>query len=87
VLLAALCQVSDLFPVGCFIVVGDQAYQCRVVSKLNNVVGVVPCHTVLGEQGVQGGTKHAPLWDPRGRCGVAYPHRLGAGRQSPESSC
>ena len=47
-------QVSDILPL---IVVGDQAYH-RCVSKLDNGVGVVRYHTVVGEEGVQEGTKH-----------------------------
>ena len=35
--------------------------RCCVVSKLNDGVGVMFGHAVMGEQGVQGGTKHAPL--------------------------
>ena len=40
-------------------------------------------HAVVGEQGVQEGTKHSPLRgscveDQRGRCVVAYPYHLGA---------
>ena len=61
VVLAPHCQVSDLLPIGCLIVVGDQAYHCCVISKLNDCVGVVLGHAVVGEQGVQEGTKHAPL--------------------------
>ena len=42
-------------------------------SKLNDGVGVVPGYAVVGEQGVQDGTEHAPLGsfsveDHRGRC-------------------
>ena len=75
VVLAPHCQVSDLLPTGCLIAVGDQAY-CCVVSKLNDGVGVVLGHAVVGEQGVQEGTKHAPLRGPCvddqcGRCVVA----------------
>jgi hypothetical protein len=33
--LAPHCQVFDLLPVGCLIVVGDQAYHCHVVSLHN----------------------------------------------------
>lgn len=40
------------------IVVGVQDYHHRVVSKLNDGVGVVCGHTVVGEWGVQEGTKH-----------------------------
>ena len=44
-------------------------------------VGVVPGHAVVGEQGVQEGTGHAPLGsssveDQRGRCVVTYPNHL-----------
>ena len=57
-----------------------------VVSKLNDGVGVVLGHAVVGEQGVQKGTKHAPLRGPRvedqgGRCVVTYPYHLGLARQ------
>ena len=43
-------------------------------------------HTVVGEQGVQTGTKHAPLRghhvkDQHGRCVVAYTYHLGAASQ------
>jgi hypothetical protein len=55
-------QVSDLLPIGCLIVV--QAYHCCVVSKLNDGVGVVLGHTVVGEQGIQEGTKYTPLRRP-----------------------
>ena len=81
VVLAPHYQISDL-PIGCLIVVGDQAYHCCVASKLNDGVGVVLGHAVVGEQGVQEGTEHAPLRGPsvedqRGRCVVAYPYDLG----------
>ena len=60
--------------------VGDQAYHCHIVCKLNDDV------EVLGEQGVQDGTKHSPLRGPcvegqHGGCVVALPHHLGAARQ------
>jgi hypothetical protein len=79
-------QVSDLLPIGSFIVVGNQAYHCCVVGKLNEGVGVVPSHSVMGEQGVQEETEHAPLRGPRvedqrGRCVVIYPYYLGAAHQ------
>ena len=49
----------------------------NVNGGLNDGVGVVLGHAVMGEQGVQEGTKHAPLRGPsvedqRGRCVVAY---------------
>jgi hypothetical protein len=72
----------DLLPIGCFIVVSYQAYHHCVVSKFNDGVGVVLGHAVMGEQGVQEGTKHAPLRGPsvedqHGRYVVAYPYHLG----------
>jgi hypothetical protein len=51
VILAPHFQVSDLLPIGCLIVVGDQAY-CCVISKLNDGVGFMFGHAVMGEQGV-----------------------------------
>ena len=55
------------------------------VGKLIDGVGVVPGRTVMREQGVQEGTKHAPLRGPcvedqRGRSVVAYPYHLGIAR-------
>ena len=38
VVLAPQCQFSDLLPIGRLIIVGDQAYHCCVVSKLNDGV-------------------------------------------------
>jgi hypothetical protein len=43
-------------------------------------------HAVMGEQGVQEGTEHAPLTGPcvedqHGRSVVAYPYHLGVARQ------
>jgi hypothetical protein len=86
VVLAPHCQFSDLLPIGCLIIVGDQAYHCCVVSKLNDGVGVVFGHTVVGEQGVQEGNKYSPLRGPsvkaqRGKCVVAYSYHLGAAHQ------
>ena len=69
VVLAPHCQVSYL-PIGC-LVVGDQAYHCCVVSKLNDGVGIMLGHAVVGEQGEQEGTKHAPLRGPVLRISVA----------------
>ena len=86
VVLAPHGQVSDLLHIGCLIVVGDQAYHCCVIGKLDDGVGVMPGHTVMSEQGVQEGTEHAPLRGPcgedqRGRCVVAYSYHLGAASQ------
>ena len=46
----------------------------------------MPGHVVVGEQGVQEGTEHAPLRgssveDQCGRCVATYPHHLAAARQ------
>ena len=60
VVLAPHGHVSDLLPIGGFIVVGDQAYHCCVIGKLDGI-GVVPGHAVMSEQGVQEGTEHAPM--------------------------
>ena len=64
VILAPHGQVSALLPIDCLIVVGDPALHCCVISKLNDGVGVVRGPTVGGEQGVQEGTKQAPLRGP-----------------------
>ena len=64
VVLAPHGQVSDHLPIGCLVVVGDQAYHCCVIGELNDGVGVVPGCAVMSEQGVQEGTKHAPLRGP-----------------------
>ena len=74
---------SELIPIGCLVVVGDQAYHCCVFSKLNDGVGVVPARAVMGEQE---GAEHALLRGPsvegqRGGCVGIYPHHLGAARQ------
>ena len=86
VVLAPHGQVSDLLPLGCLVVVGDQAHHCCVISKLNDGVGVVPGHAVGREQGVQKGTEHAPLRGPcvedqHGGCVVTFPYHLGVARQ------
>ena len=77
VILAPHGQVSDLLPIGCLIV---------VVGKLNDGVGVVSGHVVMGEHGVQEETEHAPLRGPcvedqRGGCVVTYSYHMGAARQ------
>ena len=75
VVLAPHGQVSDLLPIGCLVVVSDQAV---VICKLNDGVGVVPGRAVMSEQGVQEGAEHAPLRGPcvedqRGGCGECDP--------------
>ena len=64
VVLAPHGQVSDLLPIGCLIVVSDQAHHCCVVGKLNDGVGVVLGRVVTCEHEVQEGTEHAPLVEP-----------------------
>jgi hypothetical protein len=86
VILAPPGLVCDLLPIGCLVIVCDQAYHCCVICKRNEVVGVVPGHAVMGEQGVQERTEHALLWsssveDQRGRCVATYPHHLGSACQ------
>jgi hypothetical protein len=51
--------VISALPTGCLIVVGDQAYRCCIVSKLNDGVGIVAWPRSQGSTGVQEGTKHA----------------------------
>ena len=80
------CQGSDLLSVGLLIVAGDQAYDSRVISKLNDGVGAVGGQAVMREQGVQERTEHAALGgtcveSQGGGCGAAYPHSLGSARQ------
>ena len=86
VVLAPHGQVSDLLPIGCLIVQGNQPYHCCVIGKLDDSVGVVPGCAVLSEEGIQEGTEHAPLRGPcvEDQCGgyvVTYPYHLGAARQ------
>ena len=52
VVLAPHGQVSDLLPIGCSVIVGDQVYHCCVIRKLNDGFGVVPGRAVMSEQGV-----------------------------------
>ena len=47
-------------PIPILIVVGDQAYHCCVIDKLNDGVGVLPGRAGMSEQGVQEGAEHAP---------------------------
>ena len=52
VVLAPHGQVSSCREEFSLIVVGDQAYHCCVIGKLNDGVGVVPGQAVMSEQGV-----------------------------------
>ncbi len=58
---APRCQGSDLLSVGHLIIAGDQADDGRVVSKIDDGVGVVCGHVVMRERGVQERTEHAAL--------------------------
>ena len=53
--------VTDLLNIVCLIIICDQAYHRRVVSKPIDGVGVVRGHAVMGEQVLQEGTEHAYL--------------------------
>ncbi|CDQ86824.1 unnamed protein product [Oncorhynchus mykiss] len=86
VFLTTHSQCPHPIPTGCLVVVGDQAYYCYVVCKLDDQVGGVHGHTVMGEQGVQEGADHTPLWgssgeDQRSVDVVSYLHHLGANHQ------
>ena len=86
VVLAPHWQYTDLLPISHLIVVGDQAYHGCVVSKLNDGVGVVFGHSVVGEQGIQERSKYTPLRGPsvknqHGRLVVAYSYHLGTARR------
>ena len=59
---------------------------CCVVSKLNDGVGVSYGQAVVGEHGIQEGTKYTPLRGPsvkdqRCRHVVTYPYHLGVACQ------
>ena len=47
VVLAPHCQVSELLPIGCLIIIGDQAYHRLVVGKLNDGVGILDMFLVV----------------------------------------
>jgi hypothetical protein len=36
--LAPHVKVSDIIPIGCLVIVGDQAYHCCVIGKLDDAV-------------------------------------------------
>ena len=72
VVLAPHGKVSDLLPIDCLFVVGEQAYHCWVIGKLNDGVGVMLGCAVMGEQGVQEGPEYPPLRGPVVRTSVAY---------------
>ena len=69
-----LCFVDiegpHLLPVGRLVVVGNQAYHCRDVCKLDDGVGGVQGHAVMDEQGVQERAKERILVGPQ-CCGSA----------------
>ena len=75
-----------LLAVGRLVDFGNQAYRCCVVCKLDDLVGGLHGHAVMGEQGVQERAENAPLWgrsveDQRGGDVVTYPQHLGATRR------
>ncbi|CAL8369561.1 unnamed protein product [Lota lota] len=53
--LAVLSQAVDFAPIGRLVAVGDQADPCRVIGELDNRVGAVCGHAVMGVQGVEEG--------------------------------
>ena len=86
IFLAPLCQGLHLLPVGCLVIVGNQAYYCSVVCNLYDWVRGVRGHSVMGEQGVQERAEHAPLWsrcveDQRSGGDVSYLHHMVVARQ------
>jgi hypothetical protein len=58
-LLSRHCQVTDLLPVGCLIIVGDQACHRRVVRKLDDGVGVMRDLAVVGRNQMESNVKSA----------------------------
>ena len=61
VVLAPRCQGSHLLSVRRLVAVGDQADDGRVVSKLDDGVGAVCGHAVMGEQREEERAEHATL--------------------------
>ena len=76
----AVMQLVRMFSMST--IVHDHLLCLDHVSKLNDGVGVVFGHAVIGEQGVQEGTEYAPMrghhvQDQHGRCVGTYPYHLG----------
>ncbi len=61
VLLTAFSQVTHLLSVGRLIVVGDQAYHCCVISKIDDDIRAVCGCTIVCVQGVQDWAEDAAL--------------------------
>ena len=61
VILTPACQSVHLLSVGCFIIVSDQTYHRRIVSKLNDGIGAMCRHTVMCVQGIQEWAKNTAL--------------------------
>ena len=60
-----LCQGSHLLPVGCIVIVGNQAYHCCVVSKLDDWVGDMRMRHFHGWTGNTGGSwSRTPVGPP-----------------------
>ncbi|KAK3554363.1 hypothetical protein QTP70_022596, partial [Hemibagrus guttatus] len=55
-------QVLHLCPVGCLIVVTDEANHCGVDCKLDDGVGSIHRPAVVGEEGVEERAQHTALW-------------------------
>lgn len=52
----------NLLPVGCLVVVSYQSYYGGIISKLDNGIARMNGGTVIGEEGVEEGTKNTSLW-------------------------
>ena len=57
-----------LFPVGCLIVVADEANHCGVICELDDGVGSMYSSAVVGEEGVEKRTQHTALWHTGFEC-------------------
>lgn len=62
-------QVLYLLPVGCLIIVADEADHRVVVHKWDDGVGSMYRSAVLGEEGVAGWAQHTALWYTCVECG------------------
>ena len=89
--LATLRQGPHFLPVDRLVIVGNRAYNCCVVYKLDACVGGVHGPAVVGEQRVQEWAEHAPLLglcveDQQSGDVVSYLHHLGVSRQEVQDS-
>ncbi|KAF0039232.1 hypothetical protein F2P81_007467 [Scophthalmus maximus] len=58
-------QMLYLLPVGCLVVVADEANHRRIVRKLDDGVGSMYRSAVVGEEGVEEWAQHTALWAER----------------------